>query len=90
MKAEGELEAIAPDEEENIPKSPNVRHDGHGKDDDAFHGNGDVVNITGNGKDRGDNEEKDGWDNDARHVGAQINVLIHKTSRFTGDTATPG
>ncbi len=66
------------------------RERSHREHDHALHGDGDVVDVAGNRKDRGDDEEKDRGHNDARHVRAQINVLIHKASHFTGDTATPG
>src|SRR6267378_5997389 len=86
VKAKRELKARAERHEENIPKTPGVGHDGHGEHDHAFDGNGDVVDVTGDGKDGGDHEEKNRGDNDACHVSAQINVLIHKASSFTGDT----
>src|SRR6266550_3562599 len=90
VEADGELQARAQRHEENIPKAPGVGHYGHGEHDHALDGNGDVVDITGGREDSRDDEEKNRGDNYACHVRAKINVLIHKASSFTGDTATPG
>src|SRR5690348_11826410 len=89
MEADGELQSRMQRNEENIPKTPGIGHHGHGEDDHALHGDGDVVDVAGDRKNSGDDEEKNGGHNDARHVRAKINVLIHKASRFTGDTAAP-
>src|SRR6266567_8400845 len=58
VEANGELQARAQRHEENIPKAPGVGHHSHREDDDTFHGNGKIVNVAGNGKDSGDDQEK--------------------------------
>src|SRR4029077_6993263 len=53
-EADGELQANAQGHEKNIPKAPDVGHYGHGENDHALHGNGDVVDVAGKSKDGGD------------------------------------
>src|SRR6266700_598452 len=89
VEANGELQARAQRHEENIPKAPGVGHHSHREDDHPLHGNGKIVNVAGNGKDSGDDQEKNRGHNDARHVRPKTNVLSHKASSFTGDTTAP-
>src|SRR5216684_228961 len=48
VEAEGQLPTRAERNEENIPETPAVWHDGHGEDDHTLHGDGKVVDIPQN------------------------------------------
>src|SRR6266567_8725236 len=68
VEANGELQARAQRDEENIPEAPGVGHYSHREDDDTFHGNWEIEDVAGDSKGGGNDQEKNRGHNDARHV----------------------
>jgi len=87
MRARGKH--AAPSDEENVPQAPGVGHHGHGENDNAFDGDGDVVDITEDGESRSDDEKENRGGGDACHIRSKIGVLIHRDLSLTSDRAMP-
>jgi hypothetical protein len=64
--------------EENIPETPGVWHDGHGENDYTLHGDGKVVDIPQNTITSHDDQQKHRRHGDPCQIRAKISVLIHK------------
>jgi hypothetical protein len=78
VKANRQLQALPERNKQNIPKPPEVWHDGHGKDDDTFNRNRNIESIAQNRITGHDEQQEDRRHSDAGEIRAKINVLIHK------------
>src|SRR5580704_589487 len=78
MQADVQLPARAQGDECDVPQSPQVRHDGHGKHDYALDGNRKVIDIAQDTVASHYAQQDHRGHGDSRQIGSNISVLIHR------------
>src|SRR6266852_7886728 len=74
---------------QHVPHAKEVRNQGHREDDHPLDRNGNLVDITDDGKDAHRNQQKHGGYDNPGHVGSQIRMCLHSISQLTSDRAKP-